>query len=57
MSNKKSYGMVIDTRVCVACSACVYACKSENGIPEGYCRDWVVQETEGTLPKLTMENR
>ncbi|MBN1278544.1 MAG: 4Fe-4S dicluster domain-containing protein [Chlorobium sp.] len=57
MSNKKNYGMVIDTRVCVGCSACVYACKQENHVPEGYCRDWVVQETGGEYPKLTMENR
>ena len=57
MADKKNYGMVIDTRVCVACSACVYACKSENSVPEGYCRDWVVQETNGTFPKLSMENR
>jgi len=57
VANKKNYGMVIDTRVCVGCSACVYACKSENAVPEGYCRDWVVQETKGNFPKLTMENR
>ncbi|NTV61865.1 MAG: 4Fe-4S dicluster domain-containing protein [Chlorobiaceae bacterium] len=57
MSNRKNYGMIIDTRVCVGCSACVYACKSENAVPEGFCRDWVVQETSGSFPALSMENR
>jgi Fe-S-cluster-containing dehydrogenase component len=57
MSRPRKYAMVIDTRRCVACSACVYACKAENEVPEGYCRDWVVQLVEGSFPDLTLTNR
>ena len=35
------FGMVIDTRRCVGCHDCVVACKTENGVPEGYSRDWI----------------
>ena len=46
--------MVIDTRRCVGCEACVVACKTENGVPEGKYRDWVVQETRGEFPLLDL---
>ena len=52
-----NYAMFIDTSLCVACSACVYACKAENNVPQGYCRDWVVQTVTGNFPDLTMLNR
>lgn len=51
------YGMVIDTTKCVACMDCVVACKTENEVPEGLCRDWIVQEVQGALPDLRMEIR
>jgi len=38
------FGMVIDTRRCVGCMDCVVACKVENDVPEGFCRNWIVQE-------------
>lgn len=53
----KRYAMVVDTRRCVACKACVLACKAENNVPEGYCRDWIVEEVRGEFPNLTAENR
>ncbi len=51
------YAMVVDTRRCVGCNACVLACKSENDVPEGYCRDWIVEEVRGSFPNLTAEIR
>ena len=49
--------MVIDTRRCVGCEACVVACKNENQVPQGAYRDWVVQETRGRMPHLDLEIR
>ena len=46
--------MVIDARRCVGCEACVVACKTENAVPAGQFRDWVVQETRGEFPDLTL---
>jgi Fe-S-cluster-containing dehydrogenase component len=54
---KKRYAMAVDTRRCVGCSACVISCKTENRLPAGGFRDWVVQETRGTFPALSMEIR
>jgi len=53
----KSYAMVLDTRTCVGCSACVIGCKTENGVAKGYARDWVFTETTGTYPNLQMTVR
>lgn len=49
--------MVIDESRCVGCEACVLACKNENLVPEGAYRDWVVQETRGRYPDLTLTIR
>ncbi len=51
------YAMAVDTRRCVGCSACVLACKSENGLPLGSFRSWIEFETTGTYPALEMEIR
>jgi Fe-S-cluster-containing dehydrogenase component len=51
------FGMVIDTMKCVGCMDCVVACKTENNVPEGYNKDWIVQDTRGTFPTLKMEIR
>jgi len=53
----KKYGMVIDTKLCVGCGACVVACKTENDVPEGLHRDWIVEEVTGKFPNLHMEIR
>ncbi|MCK5447441.1 MAG: 4Fe-4S dicluster domain-containing protein, partial [Gemmatimonadetes bacterium] len=52
-----SYGMVVDTRTCVACAACVIACKTENDVAEGFSRDWIFTATSGSFPNLAMEIR
>jgi Fe-S-cluster-containing dehydrogenase component len=55
--SKPRYGMAMDTRKCVGCSACVIACKAENALPSGGFRDWIRTETTGTFPHLAMEIR
>jgi len=49
--------MVIDTKRCVGCADCVVACKTENNVPEGYCRDCIVQDIQGAFPDVQMEIR
>jgi len=53
----KRYAMTVDTRLCVGCKACVLACKAENAVPDGFCRDWVVEEVRGEFPRLSAEIR
>lgn len=53
----KRYAMVVDTRLCVACKACVLACKAENAVPDGRTRCWLVEEVRGQFPRLAAENR
>jgi Fe-S-cluster-containing dehydrogenase component len=47
-------GMVIDTHKCVGCMDCVVACKTENDVPDGFCRDWINQRLEGEMPALRL---
>ncbi|MEI7596215.1 MAG: 4Fe-4S dicluster domain-containing protein [Bacteroidota bacterium] len=51
------YAMAIDTMKCVGCSDCVVACQTENNVPIGFCRDWIVETTDGKYPDLRLENR
>ena len=51
------YAMVVDTRLCVACKACVLACMGENALPAGHSRDWLTEEVRGEFPVLTAQNR
>jgi molybdopterin-containing oxidoreductase family iron-sulfur binding subunit len=44
---KFRYGMVIDTRRCVGCKACMVACKAENKTPPGVSYNKVVEDALG----------
>ena len=50
----KRYAMVIDSKKCIDCKACVVACKAENKVPEGVFRNWINVERSGDYPKLRM---
>ncbi|NOX17106.1 MAG: 4Fe-4S dicluster domain-containing protein [Chlorobi bacterium] len=49
------FGMVIDTRKCVGCTDCVIACETENDVPNGFARDWIVQISNGKFPNAQVE--
>lgn len=47
---KYRYGMVVDTRRCVGCQACVAACKAENKLPPGVAYNKVLEYEIGAHP-------
>jgi Fe-S-cluster-containing dehydrogenase component len=51
------FAMVIDTKKCVGCMDCVVACRTENSVPIGVNRDWIVQDVRGVFPTVQMEIR
>lgn len=46
------WGMVIDQSKCIGCHACVVACISENGLPEGVVYRPVIETESGTYPHV-----
>ena len=51
------YAMVIDTRRCISCMACVVACKAENDVAPAHFRTRIREEISGTFPDLRAETR
>jgi molybdopterin-containing oxidoreductase family iron-sulfur binding subunit len=47
VTRKYRYGMVIDTRRCIGCKACMVACKAENKTPPGVSYTVVVEQAIG----------
>lgn len=52
---ERKWGMVIDQRKCVGCSACTIACVAENKLPPGVVYRPVVQEESGVFPNLKLK--
>jgi len=50
---QRRWGMVIDTRKCVGCSACTVGCSFENKLPPGVVYRPVVDTEIGTYPNVT----
>jgi Fe-S-cluster-containing dehydrogenase component len=51
------FAMVLDTAKCVGCMDCVVACKTENGVPIGFDRDWLAYDARGKFPTVQLELR
>ncbi len=52
MSRQKRYAIVIDSRRCINCKACVVACRAENKVPVPKSRNWINEEHRGVYPRL-----
>ncbi len=52
---KRRYALVIDSRKCLNCKACVVACKAENRVPIGSFRNWINEDRQGEYPKLRID--
>jgi len=49
---ERRWGMVIDTRRCIGCSACTVACVAENNLPAGVMYRTVPEVEDGTYPDV-----
>jgi len=51
-AHTKRYAMVVDSKKCINCKACVVACRAENAVPLAYSRPWITEDARGVWPKL-----
>jgi len=49
------YAMAVDTKKMCWCSDCVVACQTENNVPHGFCREWVVETMNGHILSLKLK--
>lgn len=47
--------MAIEINKCVGCADCVVACQTENDVPIGYSRDWIIEKVQGVYPDLALQ--
>lgn len=50
--DQRRWGMAIDTRRCVGCSACTVSCAVDNKLPPGLFYRRVTEDTTGTYPDV-----
>jgi Fe-S-cluster-containing dehydrogenase component len=51
-AHQKRYALVIDSKKCINCKACVVACRAENTVPLSKSRNWIGEEHRGEWPRL-----
>ena len=49
------YALVIDSKRCINCKACIVACRTENNVPLGNSRDWIGDEHRGLWPQISSD--
>ncbi len=49
------YGLVVDLKLCLGCSACTLACKVQNGTPSGVFWTHVIQKEIGKWPNANRQ--
>ena len=51
--NNKKYTLLIDSKRCINCKACIVACRAENKVPLEQNRLWINEEHRGNWPQIS----
>jgi tetrathionate reductase subunit B len=51
--HQRRYALVIDSKKCINCKACVVSCRAENLVPLAKSRNWINEELHGVWPKVS----